>query len=359
MRWQHPDGMRMPAEFLDLLSDTRTAKRFVLWQIDAAIEDAARWPGLRVSLNATPEYLISPDAGLNLLKAIQATGLRPEQFTIEVIEWAIIKQEETARKMLTMLKEAGVKIALDDFGSGYASAKYLSMFPFDYVKIDRIDRTFIVEMSRGRSGYVEALALMAHRLGIESLAEGVETEAEVAAARAGLHDGSGVPLRQRRCRPTASTSGCADSPLESDQTAVNNAALPLLGGATSYSVNAGGSLTALEATAELNGRSDTCWIEITDDGRFLFASNFQTGDISSYTVGSDGTLTLLNPVAARVNAPLPGSFDLALVGSDLLYALDTNLGTVVAYRIDGSGGLSEIDRDRLGSLPGAFGLAAT
>ncbi len=142
-------------------------------------------------------------------------------------------------------------------------------------------------------------------------------------------------------------------------TAVNNAALPLLGGATSYSVNAGGSLTALEATAERNGRSDTCWIEITDDGRFLFASNFMTGDISSYTVGSDGTLTILNPVAARVNAPLPGAFDLALVGSDLLYALDTNLGTVVAYRIDGSGGLTEIDRDRLGSLLGAFGLAAT
>lgn len=181
VRWRHPDGLRMPGEFLHVLSDKETARRFALWQIDAAIEDAARWPGLRVSLNATPEYLISPDAGLNLLNAIRATGLRPEQFTIEVIEWAIIKQEETAREMLTMLKRAGVKIALDDFGSGYASAKYLSMFPFDYVKIDR---AFIVEMSQGRSGYVEALALMAQRLGIESLAEGVETEAEVAAARA-------------------------------------------------------------------------------------------------------------------------------------------------------------------------------
>lgn len=181
VRWQHPDGLRMPMEFLGLLSDAATAERFALWQVDAAIEDARRWPMLRVSLNATPEYLISPDAALNLLKAIRAEGLRPQQFTIEVIEWAIIEQEETARKMLTMLKEAGVKIALDDFGSGYASAKYLSMFPFDYVKIDR---AFIVEMSLGRSGYVEALALMAQRLGIHSLAEGVETEAEVEAARA-------------------------------------------------------------------------------------------------------------------------------------------------------------------------------
>ncbi len=181
VRWQHPDGLRMPAEFLNLLSDTRTAKRFALWQIDAAIEDAGRWPTLRVSLNVTPEYLISPDAAVNLLKAIQARGLRPEQFTIEVVEWAIIKQEETAREMLTMLKQAGVMVALDDFGSGYASPKYLSMFPFDYVKIDR---AFIVEMSQGRSGYVEALVLMAQRIGIESLAEGVETEAEVQAARA-------------------------------------------------------------------------------------------------------------------------------------------------------------------------------
>ena len=181
VRWQHPDGLRMPKEFLGVLSHRETAERFALWQVDAAIADARRWPMLRVSLNATPDYLISPDAALNLLKAIQAEGLRPQQFTIEVIEWAIIKQEETARTMLTMLKEAGVKIALDDFGSGYASAKYLSMFPFDYVKIDR---AFIVEMSLGRSGYVEALALMAQRLGIHSLAEGVETEGEVEAARA-------------------------------------------------------------------------------------------------------------------------------------------------------------------------------
>lgn len=181
VRWHHRDGLRMPGEFLGLLSDTETAKRFALWQVDAAIEDAGRWPMLRVSLNATPDYLISPDAAVNLLKAIKAEGLRPQQFTIEVVEWAIIEQEETARRMLTMLKDAGVKIALDDFGSGYASARYLSMFPFDYVKIDR---AFIVEMSQGRSGYVEALALMAQRLGIHSLAEGVETEAEVKAARA-------------------------------------------------------------------------------------------------------------------------------------------------------------------------------
>lgn len=149
-------------------------------------------------------------------------------------------------------------------------------------------------------------------------------------------------------------------------TAVNNAALPLLGGATSYTINGDGSLAALTATAERNGRSDTCWIEITDDGRFVFTANFQTGDISSFSVDADGRLHLLNPVAARVNAPLPGAFDLALVGSEFLYSLDTNLGTVVAYRIDRSGGLTEVDRDNLGggplgigSLPGAFGLAAT
>lgn len=118
VRWQHPDGLCMPGEFLNLLSDRETAGRFALWQIDAAIEDAVRWPGLRVSLDATPRVPHFPDAALNLLAAIQAMGLRPEQLTIEVIEWAIIEQEETAREMLTMLKEAGVKIALDDFGSG-------------------------------------------------------------------------------------------------------------------------------------------------------------------------------------------------------------------------------------------------
>ncbi len=151
--------------------------------------------------------------------------------------------------------------------------------------------------------------------------------------------------------------------------AVNNAALPLQGGAASYAINADDSLTPLSATAERNGRSDTCWIEITDDGRYVYTASFQTGDISSYIVEPDGRLELLNPVAARVNAPLPGAFDLALVDSDFLYGLDTNLGTVVAFRIDSAGGLTEIDRENLGSLPlglgnlgslpGAFGLAAT
>lgn len=151
--------------------------------------------------------------------------------------------------------------------------------------------------------------------------------------------------------------------------AVNNLALPLQGGAASYAINADDSLTPLSATAERNGRSDTCWIEITDDGRYVYTASFQSGDISSYIVETDGRLALLNPVAARVNAPLPGAFDLALVDSDFLYGLDTNLGTVVAFRIDSAGGLTEIDRENLGSLPlglgslgslpGAFGLAAT
>jgi sensor c-di-GMP phosphodiesterase-like protein len=59
VRWKHPDGLRMPVEFLHLLSDKETARRFALWQIDEAIQDAWGWPMLRVSLNATPEYLVS------------------------------------------------------------------------------------------------------------------------------------------------------------------------------------------------------------------------------------------------------------------------------------------------------------
>lgn len=88
-------------------------------------------------------------------------------------------------------------------------------------------------------------------------------------------------------------------------------------------------MTPLSATAERDGCWDTCWIEITDDGRHVYTASFQTGDISSYFVEPDGRLKLLNPVAARVSAPLPGTFDLALV-----------------------------DRESLGSLPEAFGRAA-
>lgn len=141
--------------------------------------------------------------------------------------------------------------------------------------------------------------------------------------------------------------------------AVNNAALPLQGGAASYAINADDSLTPLSATAERNGRSDTCWIEITDDGRFAYTTNFQTGDISSYRVGSDGRLTLIKSVAASVHSPLPGAFDLALVDSRFLYAIDSNLATVSGYEIGSDGSLKALGEQSIGSLPGTFGVAAT
>jgi len=141
-------------------------------------------------------------------------------------------------------------------------------------------------------------------------------------------------------------------------TAVNNGAAPNLGGTASYKVNENGMLTPLQAMATRNFRSDTCWLEITDNHKYAYTANFQTGDISSYRVGKDGRLVLMNPVAAVVNGA-SGAFDLALVGSRFLYDIDSNQGTIVAWRIRSDGSLVEVDRDNVGFAPGVFGLAAT
>jgi len=128
---------------------------------------------------------------------------------------------------------------------------------------------------------------------------------------------------------------------------------------TSYAIQDGGGLTPLDTSAVRNGRSDTCWIEITDNGLFAYTTNFQTGDISSYSVGSDGRLTLIKSVAASVHSPLPGAFDLALVDSRFLYAIDSNLATVSGYEIGSDGSLRPLGEQSIGSLPGTFGVAAT
>ena len=139
-------------------------------------------------------------------------------------------------------------------------------------------------------------------------------------------------------------------------TTENFAGLQGQGGPASYEVEKDGALTPIGPTAR-NGRSDTCWIVNTDDGRFAFVTNAMSADISSYRVEPDGTLVLLESVAASVR---PIAADMALSGdSRYLYARSASDGTISVFRVANDGALTRLQN--IGGLPpggGVIGIAA-
>lgn len=138
-------------------------------------------------------------------------------------------------------------------------------------------------------------------------------------------------------------------------TTENFGAAPLMGGAASYDVLKSGTLAPLGPTAR-NGRSDTCWIVNTDNGRYAYTTNFQTGDISSFRVAPDGTLTLLNPTAAIIGV---GASDETFSGnSKFLYARNAIQGTISVFAVENDGSLIRI-QDIVALPPGgaAIGIA--
>ena len=139
-------------------------------------------------------------------------------------------------------------------------------------------------------------------------------------------------------------------------TTENFGAAPLQGGAASYEVGSDGVLTSLGPT-ERNGRSDTCWLVNTDNGRYAYTTNFQSGDISSFRVQPDGTLILLNPTAALIGI---GASDEALSGnSRYLYARNAIQGTISVFEVENDGSLTRL-QDIVALPPGgaAIGIAA-
>ena len=139
-------------------------------------------------------------------------------------------------------------------------------------------------------------------------------------------------------------------------TTENFGAAPMQGGAASYDVSRDGILTPLGPTTR-NGRSDTCWIVNTDDGKYAYTTNFQSGDISSFRVEPDGTLILLNPIAAVVGI---GASDQTLSGnSNFLYARNALQGTISVFAVENDGSLTRL-QDIVALPPGgaAIGIAA-
>jgi diguanylate cyclase (GGDEF)-like protein/PAS domain S-box-containing protein len=184
LRWRHPErGLIAPAAFIEALEESSIAAEVGTWIIRSACEKAARWRGLglqldRIGVNLFPAQAQSPALVADVETALRATGLPPDCLELEITENAALIGE-APDATLQKIDELGVKLAFDDFGTGYASLTYLTRFPVWRIKIDRGFVSRITD-SVEDAVMVRSLIAMAHNLGLSVIAEGVETEAQAA-----------------------------------------------------------------------------------------------------------------------------------------------------------------------------------
>lgn len=193
LRWQHPvEGAIAPSVFIELAEHNGQIEQLGIEVLRTACQDAARWQSasdrepLFVSVNLSARQLHSEALPGLVEQMLQASGLDPHRLHLELTETAVLGDEHQAVGMLNRLRAAGVRIWLDDFGTGFSGLSHLRRVPVDGVKIDR---TFVADILRDPDdlALTTAIITMAHSLGIIVVAEGVEKE--------GQYD----ILRQRGC----------------------------------------------------------------------------------------------------------------------------------------------------------------
>ena len=184
LRWQHPRlGLVAPAEFIPLAEECGLIAEIDRWVLHTACREASRWPGpYHVAVNLSPAQLENRDLTGMVVAALAASGLAAARLELEITEAVLLRDSQRTLDLLHQLRGMGVQVALDDFGTGYSSLGYLRSFPLDKLKIDR---SFIHDL--GRSGtaapILRAITAMAEALGLVTIAEGVETEAQLALLR--------------------------------------------------------------------------------------------------------------------------------------------------------------------------------
>jgi len=181
LRWNHPRrGHLLPGEFIAQLEDSGFIVEVGDWVLEEAIAQAKRWSDqgvgdLRVAVNLSVRQFEQPNLPAKIEAMLSAAGLPPERLELEIIETLLLENNERTKATLMELRALGVSIAIDDFGTGYSSLSYLTDFPIDTLKVDRAFAAAIPSSDRSHA-VLEAILRLGRRLGIETVAEGVETE---------------------------------------------------------------------------------------------------------------------------------------------------------------------------------------
>ncbi|MFW5735002.1 MAG: EAL and GGDEF domain-containing protein [Oceanidesulfovibrio sp.] len=182
-RWQHPErGLLSPYEFIVLAEETGLIDDLGRHMLRLACKTMAEWRGefpwterFFVSVNLSGKQFSNHELIEQIRSTIQESGIRATQLKLEITETAIMEDAENAVEKLRRLKNLGITISIDDFGTGYSSMSYLQQFPLDNLKID-LSFVRLMEISPENKEIVRAIVSLAHTLGLEVVAEGVENE---------------------------------------------------------------------------------------------------------------------------------------------------------------------------------------
>jgi EAL domain-containing protein (putative c-di-GMP-specific phosphodiesterase class I) len=188
VRWQHPErGLLLPIDFIRIAEETGLIVPLGDWVLQRACTDAAAWQrrgmeGVRVAVNISQKQLQRAEFATTVDRILAETGLRPDLLELEITESVAAQDPEATSVLLRGLRDAGVRVSIDDIGTGYSSLAYLKQFPVSTVKVDK---AFVSNVTTDRSdaAIVAAVIGVAHSLEMEVIAEGVETEEQAAFLR--------------------------------------------------------------------------------------------------------------------------------------------------------------------------------
>jgi diguanylate cyclase (GGDEF)-like protein len=176
LRWKHPiRGDIPPAMFVPVAEQSGLMGALGEFVLRRALSDATRWPKIFISVNLSPVQVRDRSLVSLVAEVMRETGIEPARVMLEVTEGLLIDNPDEAKTRLEELRAYGVKIALDDFGSGFSSLSYLRNFPIDKLKIDK---EFVKPLGTSANGgvIIQAITALGRALGLTVLAEGVETE---------------------------------------------------------------------------------------------------------------------------------------------------------------------------------------
>ncbi|MDB6091038.1 MAG: putative signaling protein [Gammaproteobacteria bacterium] len=188
VRWRHPEaGVLMPARFIQVIEECGQIEKLGRWVLRRACHDLCSWRDaiaggarLRLAVNISGRHLQNGDLAGDVAQALQESGLEPGNLVIELTESTIMYNTDANLERFHRLKALGIRLAIDDFGTGYSSLSYLHRFPIDILKIDR---SFVSRLTNSDNGSEVASAVinLGETLGLDTVAEGIELEPQVAA----------------------------------------------------------------------------------------------------------------------------------------------------------------------------------